>query len=214
MQPILSVKNLSVQFGKQPIFSGLNFTMNRGDKVAVTGESGSGKTTLLNTLCGFNTHFKGEITIAGMPLSKENIFEIRKHIAWLPQEITGAMDTAEELFYFPFTFKANKHLRPTRTQTENILHKFGLTSDILKKKIQEISGGQKQRIALASVLLLKKDIIFLDEPTSALDEKNIKKVADYILNNKDITVIATSHNPYWTSKSGQIINIENYASNN
>ncbi len=213
MQPLLSVKNLSVQFGELQIFSDLNFEINNGDKVAVTGESGSGKTTLLNTLCGFNTNFKGEIIIAGMTLNKENIFEIRKHIAWLPQEITGGMETAEELFYFPFTFKANKHLMPTKQQIEEILNEFGLTPAILKKRIQEISGGQKQRIALASILLLKKDIIFLDEPTSALDDKNIKKVADYILDNKDLTVIATSHNKYWTSKSGKIINIEEYARN-
>jgi ABC-type dipeptide/oligopeptide/nickel transport system ATPase subunit len=73
MQPLLSVKNLSVKYDNSLIFKELSFNINKGDKVAITGESGSGKTTLINTLCGFNTDFEGEVTIAGLTLNKDNI---------------------------------------------------------------------------------------------------------------------------------------------
>jgi len=73
--------------------------------------------------------------------------------------------------------------------------------------MDEISGGQKQRILLASALLLKKNILIIDEPTSALDEKNKKLITDIILNQKDLSVIAVSHDPYWIKNSNKIIDL-------
>lgn len=205
-------ENLTVSLGGNIIFKNLSFSVNQGEKVSITGESGSGKTTLLNILCGFITTYDGTVAIKGKTITKNNIDLIRKeHIAWLPQEITGGFDTAGELFFYPFTFKNNEHLRPDDKKIDEIFSAFGLKNDILQKKLTEISGGQKQRVALASIILLKKDIILLDEPTSALDEKNIKNVTDFLFSLKDQTIIATSHNPYWISKSDKIINIEDYA---
>jgi putative ABC transport system ATP-binding protein len=205
-------ENLTVSLNGKNIFSNLSFSINKGEKVSIIGESGSGKTTLLNTLCGFITNYKGTLTIKGKQVNKNNIFTIRKkHIAWLPQEITAGFETAEELFFYPFSFKNNEHLQPSTIEINEIFQNFGIDREILKKKLSEISGGQKQRIALASIILLRKDIILLDEPSSALDEKNIKKVTDYIFSLKTQTIISTSHNPYWISKSDKTINIENYA---
>lgn len=205
-------KNLTVSLGGNIIFKNLSFSVKKGEKVSITGESGSGKTTLLNILCGFITNYTGTVDIKSKTINKNNIDLIRKkHIAWLPQEITGGFDTAEELFFYPFTFKNNEHLRPDDNEIDRIFNAFGLKKDILQKKLTEISGGQKQRVTLASIILQKKDIILLDEPTSALDEKNIKNVTDFLFSLKDQTIIATSHNPYWVSKSNKIINIEDYA---
>jgi len=213
MKHIISVKDLTIKFENNCVFSNLNLKVVKGDKVAIIGESGSGKTTLINTLCGFNTNFKGEILIKGIPLNKENTAEIRKHISWLPQELTNNIQNTEDLFFYPFTFKANRHLYPSKNEIEKIFNEFGLSYQILQKKVQEISGGQKQRLVLASIILLKKDIIFLDEPTSALDEKNVEKVVNYLLQNKDLTIVATSHNKLWIDNSTKVLNIEDYARN-
>jgi len=212
MGKILQVSGLSVSYGNQPVFTNLSFDAYRGEKISLIGESGSGKTTLINAICGFIPSTKGEVIIKGTNVNKGNIDEIRrKYLTWLPQEVSGIFETASELFFYPFTFKANKHLYPTKKQINEIFENFGLKPRLLEKNINEISGGQKQRIALASIILLKRDIVLLDEPTSALDEKNIKNITDYIFSLQDTTVIASTHNSYWMRKTGKIINLDEYA---
>ncbi len=208
---ILQVKDLSISFDNSTLFSNLSFEIFQGEKVTIIGASGTGKSTLINTLCGFNLNFSGQITIFNMPLDILHLFQIRNKISWLPQELQFPFDSVKELFYFPFDFNVNRHLKPAQKDIEELFEIFNLNTKLLDKRLSEISGGQKQRIIWVSILLLKKPIMFLDEPTSALDEDNIKKVTDYLFTQKDLTIIAASHNNYWINQSDKIINIEKYA---
>ena len=74
--------------------------------------------------------------------------------------------------------------------------------------MNEISGGQKQRVILASCLLLNKPLLLIDEPTSALDNAVKEKVADYILKQSDITVIAVTHDHYWKENSDNVLHLK------
>jgi len=129
-------------------------------------------------LAGFIPDFSGDIAVNDIPLNAHNINEIRKLIAWLPQETALNFKSVKELFYAPFVSK-----------------------DLLSKENKDISGGQRQRIILASCLLLNKPILLLDEPTSALDEKIKRKIADYIFNKNNLTVVAATHDSYWIKNS-------------
>jgi len=203
------ISNLSLNFNNEIIFNNFSLKIQKGDKIALKGESGKGKTTLLNLLAGFIPDFKGEVTILGKNLHSGTISEIRQNIAWLPQDTSLAIKTTEELFFAPFEFILNKNRKPSQKKISEIFSEFELDINLLKKKTNEISGGQKQRIMLAGCLLLKKPLLLIDEPTSALDEKIKKKITDYILTKKDLTVIAATHDDYWMKKSDKIIELGN-----
>jgi len=204
---IISVKNVSISFDQVNLFEKLSFEIMPGEKVAIIGESGKGKSTVLSLLLGFIPAKSGRIEIDGLELNKLNIREIRKKIAWLPQEISAKFQSVEEMFFAPFQFANNKKNEPTRSQVLAVLQLFNLEEKILGQMPFQISGGQKQRIALAACLLQKKKILILDEPSSALDNKNREKITDYILAQKDLTVIASVHDDYWINKSDKVIEL-------
>ncbi len=204
---MIKINNLFINFQKEIIFNDFNLAIERGEKLAITGKSGTGKSTLINLLAGFIPDFKGGVSIDNIILNEENINKIRKLIAWLPQEIALKFNTVSELFIAPFEFDLNKVKYPTVQDIAKIFEAFELSLDLLQKNTNEISGGQKQRIILASCLLLKKPILLIDEPTSALDDSIKKMVADYILNKKDLTVIAVTHDNYWAQNSDKIIDL-------
>lgn len=204
---MININNLNISFKDENIYNDFSLSLHKGEKLAITGKSGKGKSTLLNLLAGFITDFKGDIIIEDIVLNSNNIMDIRKLIAWLPQETALSYNTVNELFFSPFNFAVNKNKKPTEKEVSEIFNIFELAPELLKKAVKNISGGQKQRILLASCLLLKKPLLLIDEPTSALDESIKKKVADYILNNKDITVIAVTHDSYWINNSDKIINL-------
>lgn len=97
---------------------------------------------------------------------------------------------------------------PTKEQVTNIFDAFYLSEELLSKNVKEISGGQKQRVILASCMLLNKPLLLIDEPTSALDVAVKKKITDYILEQKELTVIAVTHDDYWIERSDNVIEIK------
>jgi len=204
---MLIIENLNVSFETQKIFNNFNLHINKGEKVALIGKSGSGKTTLINAINGFIPSYTGEIYVSGIKLSPESINRIRLLTSFLPQNTFIEAENVKELLLAPFNFKINKGNIPSLKKIKTILSIFNLEEDILSKKINEISGGQKQRILTASSLLLNKPIFFADEPTSALDLETKMKITDYIMSDKNLTVIASTHDEYWINKSDRTIEI-------
>jgi len=204
---MVSIQDLDISFNNEVIFKDFSLTVNKGEKIAVTGKSGKGKSTLLNLLAGFIPDFKGNVSVFGLELSASTIRDIRKQTAWLPQDTSLNLKIVKELLYAPFEFLLNKEKKPTKEELADIFNEFDLEETLLTKKIKEISGGQKQRIILASCLLLKKPLLLIDEPTSALDEHIKKKITDYILNKKDLTVIAATHDTYWIQNSDKVVEL-------
>ncbi len=204
---MINIKNLNVKFKNETVFENFSLTIHKGQKLAITGKSGKGKSTLLNLIAGFIPDFKGQIYVNGIVLNPNNICEIRKLIAWLPQETALNFNLVNDLFLSPFKFNINKKRLPDKKQIAEIFEYFELSEQLLKKKVKEISGGQKQRILLASCILLKKTVLLLDEPTSALDKSIKKKITDYIFSQKDMTIIAATHDDYWYEKSDKVMNL-------
>jgi ABC-type bacteriocin/lantibiotic exporter with double-glycine peptidase domain len=202
---VAEFKNIEVRYDDKILFKDLSFDIEKGQKVVITGASGKGKTTVLNVLTGFTPFHTGDINVLGKSLSPENIQWIRQQISWVPQETALHFDSVKEMIYAPFEFASNTHLKPTKEQIELLFEALSLPFEILNKTPATISGGQRQRVLLASSLLLQKPILITDEPTSALDENNRKRITDYVLGQKDLTVIASTHDTYWMEKSDKII---------
>lgn len=204
---MVKFEQVCLSFENRPLIHNLSFHLPPGGKAVLKGESGSGKTTLIKALLGFQPIDSGKITIDGIPQQNGSEKQIRSRTAWLPQEISGTAETAEEFLLHPFQFKSNRHLSPSNAAISEILEAFRLKQDILQKELKHISGGEKQRLGLASILLLKKKLIILDEPTSALDLQTRNSVTDYILQNKELTLLASSHDEYWIAQSDLIITL-------
>ena len=204
---VIQVKNIKIAYGSQIVIENLNFEVEEGQKVAITGESGKGKSTVLNVLAGFTPFQSGEILLFDKSLDETNIAFIREQLAWLPQETALHFDSVQEMIDAPFEFAANEVNKPTQSQIQEVFENLRLPLELLEKTPATISGGQRQRILLASSMLLKKPLLITDEPTSALDEANRQRITDYVLSNKELTVIASTHDKYWMEKSDKIIEL-------
>ncbi len=199
---------VSVSYGKETVFKDFSMDIAKGEKAVLAGPSGAGKSTLLHAIMGFVKPASGKISVNGHTVDAEHIREIRKQIAWLPQDISFNVKSNKQLAYLPFTYTANQQLIPAESEMNSTLQALLLPTGILKKNTNEISGGQKQRILLASMLLLKKPVLLLDEPTSALDAESVKALLALIFTHRELTVLSTSHDRLWIENMDRIINLK------
>ncbi len=200
---MIHVNNLSYQYPEsedcQYALQGVSFQIEQGERLAIMGSNGSGKTTLVRCLNGLLLPVKGEIKINGIPVNQtEDIFAIRKQVGMVFQNPDNQMvaTTVERELAFGL---------------ENI----GIPTDEMKDRIDEVlnqfdliqyrqsaphllSGGERQRLALASVLIMRPQILILDEPTSLLDPKGRKDVFTLLNTHpwlSDVTLIFVTQYP-------------------
>ena len=211
---ILEVSGINKHFGQTEVLKGIDFTLEKGQALAIIGPSGSGKTTLLRCLTYLETPDSGKISVNGevifdaddpSQLSEEKKRLNRLHFGLVfqsfnlfPQYTTLQNVTlaGELLAKERPDYKQNKKdiIRDIRSNAEEILASVGL-SDRLNSYPHQLSGGQQQRVAIARALALKPDILCFDEPTSALDPELTGEVLKVIrgLAEKNTTMVIVTH---------------------
>ena len=197
----IELRNLGFAFPDgSPLFSGINLTIRRGERVGVRGASGSGKSTLFNLLLGFLTPTEGEIRIDGRKLTPANRGSWHKLAGYVPQEIFIVEGSLADNV-------ALGHTRPDRERVRQVLEQVSLKewAEALPQGLDtplgeygsRLSGGQKQRIGIARALYKEAEVLFFDEATSALDnrtESEINRALEELSERcRELTMIIIAH---------------------
>ena len=169
-------KIYTTRFGgtKVQALSDVNFTVEKGEYVAIMGESGSGKTTLLNILAALDKPTGGEVVLDGRALGTIPEREIaafrRSQLGFVFQEF-NLLDTfsVQDNIFLPLVL-AGKAYPEMAARLAPIARQLGI-AELLQKFPYELSGGQKQRVAVARALITQPKLVLADEPTGALDSR-------------------------------------------
>jgi zinc transport system ATP-binding protein len=187
-KPILSVKDLNVQFNSHKILEDISFEVKRDDTLAIIGPNGAGKTVLFKCLLGL-LPYTGKIEWA--PDAK---------IGYVPQRLYVGKD-------LPLTVEEFLHFKEKDTKKiEEILEQVGFSEDenhakhrgkrLLSSKLGVLSGGEFQRVVIAFALLGKRNVLLFDEPTSGVDvsaELTVYSLIEKLKKESDLTIIFISH---------------------
>ena len=181
---VLTVEHLSKSFPSLPLFSDLNFSIKRGERVAIIGNNGTGKTTILTIL--------NELVPADA-----GVFHLgsKVHIGYYDQEhhVLHMEKTIFEEISDDFP-------KLTNTEIRNLLAAFLFTGDDVFKKIASLSGGERGRVSLAKLMLSEANFLILDEPTNHLDIMS-KEILEEALRNYTGTVLYVSHDRYFINRT-------------
>ena len=194
----LSLMNLRYAYpgAEKETLSCVDFSVAKGEHVAITGMSGAGKTTLLHLLSGLLTPSFGSVLVGGRNVS-ENIAAYREIIGYVPQSPTLLEGTIAENVVFGWDdgdpAAIHEALETAQLSAAIATLPGGIESHVGEMGAR-LSGGQQQRVALARALYRKPNILILDEPTSALDVQTERELYEAIQTMpSDMTVIMVSH---------------------
>ncbi|MFD7440989.1 energy-coupling factor ABC transporter ATP-binding protein [Streptomyces sp. NPDC059909] len=197
MTTSLEVKGLAYAYpdGHQALF-GVDLGIARGERVALLGPNGAGKTTLVLHLNGILTGGAGTVTVAGLPVGKQHMAEIRRKVGIVFQDPDDQLfmpTVREDVAFGP----ASAGLRGAELEERvtTALRRVGM-AEYAERPPHHLSFGQRRRVAVATVLAMEPEILVLDEPSSNLDPASRRELAD-ILRSLDVTVLMVTHDlPY------------------
>ena len=205
-------KTYRTRFGEASVeaLKNVNFTVEKGEYVAIMGESGSGKTTLLNIIAALDKPTEGTVILDGIKLSSVKGSEVarfrRDNLGYVFQDF-NLLDTfsLEDNIYLPLVLAGMKPGEMEK-RLETIAKPLGIEG-LLKKYPYEVSGGQKQRAAVARALITDPRIILADEPTGALDSKSSDELLDLFakVNKMGHTILMVTHSTKAASRASRVM---------
>lgn len=218
---MISVEQLTVEFGGSPLFDEISFLVNPKDKIALVGKNGAGKTTLLRIFAGKQLPTKGRITIPkdltigylpqhmihneGTTVMQEaekafeHITDLQAEIEQMNIELAERTDYESEDYqqFLDRLTHANEHLQIIGNgnfyaEIEKTLLGLGFLRSDFDRQCSEFSGGWRMRIELAKILLLRPDVLLLDEPTNHLDIESIQWLENFLVTSAS-AILLVSH---------------------
>ncbi len=209
----LRLENLTFGYkDKKNLFTCLNLSIKKGEKIAFIGESGCGKSTLVDIIIGLLSPKEGRVLLDENELNMKNVKNYRQKIGYIPQNIYLFNDSIAKNISFGDEVDEEKLQRVIKQA--NLEHFVQNLPQGVQTKVGDggsnLSGGQKQRIAIARALYLDPEILVLDEATSALDTESEARIMDEIYKiSKDKTMIIIAHRLSTITRCDSIYRLEN-----
>ncbi|MEG2100537.1 ABC-F family ATP-binding cassette domain-containing protein [Flavobacterium sp. FlaQc-28] len=215
---MITVNDISVQFGGTTLFSDVSFAINENDKIALMGKNGAGKSTLLKIISGQSKPSTGSIStpkdavVAYLPqhlLTKDGstvmeeaskafgeIFKMKAEIDEINEQLTVRTDYESDAYMkliervsdLSEKYYAIEEVN-YEAEVEKILVGLGFEREDFTRQTSEFSGGWRMRIELAKILLQKPDLILLDEPTNHMDIESIQWLEEFLLTSAKAVVV-------------------------
>ena len=218
---MISIENLSVEFGVKPLFTDVSYVINRHDRIALVGKNGAGKSTMLKIIAGLQQPTRGrvskpkELTIGYLPQvmvlsdtltvrqETEKAFSdtitLEQHLDSLNQQLADRTDYESDEYQELIEEMTNLNEQLTMINSNNrdaeiekTLLGLGFERKDFDRPTSEFSGGWRMRIELAKILLQRPDLLLLDEPTNHLDIESIQWLEKFLATNS-ATVLLISH---------------------
>ena len=233
---MLSVEQLTVEFGGTPLFDNIGFLVNRKEKIALVGKNGAGKTTLLRIIAGLQQPTHGRISLPKdiaigylpqqMPLNDdttvvletqrafEHITELENRIAEMNAELAARTDYQSDDYQniIEKTAELSEFYHSFENNNfiadiEKILLGLGFVREDFNRLCSEFSGGWRMRIELAKILLQKPDLLLLDEPTNHLDIESIQWLENFLITSNAAVVLVSHDRTFLDSVTNRTIEI-------
>lgn len=193
----ISIEHLSFLYDKDPVLENVNFNINNGEFVTLTGENGAAKSTLVKIILGILKEKSGKVYI-----SDKNIEGRDFNISYLPQHavhFNAGFPTTVYEFVKSGLYRKNTWFKKFTKNDQNRIKDALESMDIWNlrnEKIGSLSGGQKQRVIIARMFIYNSDLLILDEPTTGMDEKTRNNFYDLLysmVKNKGISILMITH---------------------
>lgn len=213
---LLKIKNLTKVYGHKDTqciaLSDINFSVNKGELVAICGTSGCGKTTLLNILCGLDNEYTGDVIFNNINLNTLNKDELailrRKEIGVIYQffNLVSSLNVEENITLC----SELDHQKFDKDRLEKLLDYLELINKS-NSFTNELSGGQQQRVAIARTLYTSPSLILADEPTGNLDSMNAQLIMDIFkdcVKTYQQTLLIVTHDEIIAKQCNRIITLK------
>ena len=198
-EQIITVKNLSKQYQQTQVLGihQINFSINKGDIVAIIGESGSGKSTLLKCMYGLLKPDLGEIHFNGIKVKgpDEQLIPGHPEMKMVTQDFS--LNIYAKVYDNIASMLSNTNIAAKHSKTVEMMERLHITK-LKDKKIIELSGGEQQRVAIAKALISNTKVLLLDEPFSQVDsllKNELRADIRRLAKETDLTIILVSHDP-------------------
>ena len=193
---LLEAKDLDFTYeGGHHALRGISASIHRGEMLSIVGTNGAGKSTFSKVVCGFEKAQKGSLTMGGIDLNTLSIKERADHIGYVMQN-PNQMISKTQIFDEVALGLRNRGVseEEIRPRVEETLKICGLYP-FRNWPVSALSYGQKKRVTIASILVLRPEIILLDEPTAGQDLKHYTEIMDFLsqLNRQGVTVVLITH---------------------
>ena len=196
---IIEAKGIRKSFGSLEVLKGIDFSVEKGEVVAIMGASGAGKSTLLQILGTLSTPDAGELIIDGtdvLKLSSRELSAFRNTKLGFVFQFHHLLPefTAIENVMIP-AFIAGKGMKEAREEASELLARVGL-SERKSHKPSELSGGEQQRVAIARAIINRPAVLFADEPSGNLDSRTKEEIHSLFFSLRDTlgqTIVIVTH---------------------
>ena len=193
MQPIITISNLSKQYGSKTVLNNINLEIYPGQIIGYIGPNGAGKSTTVKILTGIIQDYTGDVTVAGKNL-RDNVLEVKRTIGYIPElaELYDLLTPREYLTFIGKLYDLSDDVIEDRSR--KMLESFSLLPNI-DQRMDSFSKGMRQKVLISSGLLHNPSIVILDEPLSGLDANAVILVKELlqVLKQEGKTIFYCSH---------------------